>query len=111
MALTKDFKDTVRERAQKDPKFRALLLQEAVESFLEGEFEESKLILRNYINATIGFEELAGLVDKSPKSLMRMLSSKGNPAASNLVEILASLQKQEGVHFQVKAVNRCPSSY
>ena len=104
MALTRDFKDTIRERAQKDSKFRALLLQEAVESFLEGELEEGKLILRNYINATIGFGELAEIMDKSPKSLMRMLSPGGNPAASNLVDILASLQKQEGVHFQVKAV-------
>jgi len=104
MALTRSFKETIRERAQKDPEFRALLLQEAVESFLEGELEESKIILRDYINATIGFEELAKHVDKSPKSLMRMLSPKGNPAASNLVEILSSLQEQEGVHFRIKVV-------
>ena len=63
-----------------------------------------KAILRDYINATIGFDALGSLTDKSPKSLMRMLGPKGNPQARNLFEIIAHLQKREGIHFEVRTV-------
>ena len=63
-----------------------------------------KAVLRDYINATIGFEELGDLTDKSPKSLMRMFGPRGNPQARNLFEIIDTLQKREAVHFEVRAV-------
>ena len=44
--------------------------------------ETGKAVLRDYINATIGFRELGGLTDKSPKSLMRMFGPNGNPQGS-----------------------------
>jgi hypothetical protein len=43
MALTRDFKETVQARAQRDPAFREALLQEAIEAMLAA-----------YINATVG---------------------------------------------------------
>ena len=52
--------------------------------------ETGKSLLCDYVNATIGFGELGGLTDKSPKSLMRMLSPNGNPQARNLFEIIGS---------------------
>ena len=36
-------------------------------------------MLRDCINATIGFEELGVLTNKPPKSLMRMFRPSGNP--------------------------------
>ena len=63
-----------------------------------------KAVLRDYINATIGFEELGDLTDKSPKSLMRMFGPSGNPQAGNLFEVIGYLQKREGLHFEVRAV-------
>ena len=104
MALTRDFKVTVRERLQRDPSFREALLKEAVDCLLSGDLETGKSLLRDYINATIGFGELGGLTDKSPKSLMRMLSQNGNPQARNLFEIIGCLQEREGVHLEVQAV-------
>ena len=101
MPLTRSFKETVRERARREPEFRALLLKEAVECFLEGDLDTGKIILRDYINATLGFEQLADLLDKSPKSLMRMLGPRGNPAARNLFDIIARLQEKEGIRFKV----------
>ena len=56
MALTKDFKDTIQARAQRDPAFRKALLQEGVECLLAGDVDTGKAVLRDYINATIGFE-------------------------------------------------------
>ena len=104
MPLTRDFKVTVRERLQRDPSFREALLEEAVDCLLSGDVETGKSLLRDHVNATIGFIELGGLTDKSPKSLMRMLSPNGNPQARNLFEIIGCLQEREGVHLEVRAV-------
>ncbi len=104
MALTRDFKETIHARVERDPAFREELLKEGVECLLSGDVDTGKAVLRDYINATIGFEELGGLTDKSPKSLMRMFGPKGNPQARNLFEIIGYLQKREGIHFTVRAV-------
>ncbi len=104
MALTRDFKETIQARVERDPAFRAELLKEGVECLLSGDLETGKAVLRDYINATIGFEELAGLTAKSPKSLMRMLGPGGNPQARNLFEIIGHLQKHEGIQFEVRPV-------
>jgi DNA-binding phage protein len=103
MPLTRSFKQTVKSRAQRDAKFRVALLQEAAEAFLRGEIDLGKTLLRDYVNATIGFQELAEAVDKSPKSLMRMLSDTGNPRADSLFALIAHLQKSEGVELCVTA--------
>ena len=104
MSLTRDFKETILARVERDPGFRQALLEEAVEHLLSGDVETGKLLLRDYINATIGFQELGGLTEKSPKSLMRMFSPAGNPNASNLFEVIDCLQKREGCHLTVQGV-------
>ena len=104
MALTRDYKMTVRERLQRDPGFREALLKEAVDCLLSSDEETGKSLLCDYINATIGFGELGGLTDRSPMSLMHMLSSTGNPHGRNLFEIIDCLQQWEGVHLGVQAI-------
>ena len=104
MPLTRDFKETIQARAKRDLGFREALLEEGVECLLAGDLETGKSMLRDYINATIGFRELGGLTDKSPKSLMRMLGPHGNPQARNLFEIIGCLQEREGLHLKVQAV-------
>ena len=101
MPLTHDFKETIRARAQREPKFRQALLREAVESYLNGDLETGKAVLRNYVNATLGFQALEEQTDIPAKSLMRMLGPKGSPSAANLSSILTVLQKTEGVHFEL----------
>jgi hypothetical protein len=78
MSLTRDFSETVNARIQRDPAFAQALLDEAATLFLNGESATARLILRELINATIGFEELALTISKPSKSLHRMLSAKGN---------------------------------
>lgn len=104
MAMIRDFKETVQARALRDPAFREGLLRESIDNMLAGDTETGKALLRDYINATIGFEELGNLLHKSPKSLMRMCSLSGNPTANNLFDILYALQQREGLHLQVQAV-------
>lgn len=103
MALKKDFKDTIQARAQRDPAFRKALLQEGVEHLLADDVDTGKAVLRDYINATIGFEELSRVFGKSSKSLMRMFGTKGNPQARNLFAVIHHLQEQEEIHLEVKA--------
>jgi DNA-binding phage protein len=103
MPLTRDFKETIQARARRDAEFRENLLKEAVDSLLSGDVETGKTVLRDYINATVGFDKLATITKKSPKSLMRMLGPNGNPQARNLFEIVAYLQKKEGVHLRVRS--------
>ena len=100
MAITRHFKETIQARAQRDPEFRAGLLKESLDSMLNGDIETGKIILRDYINATIGFEKLGIVTHKSPKSLMRMFSPSGNPTAKNLFGIIHILQKKEGVQLE-----------
>lgn len=88
----------------KDPEFRVGLLTEAIECMLSDEIDVAKELLRNYINATIGFQELWTLTKKDPKSLMRMLGPKGNPSLKNISSLLASLKESEGVELHVEAL-------
>ena len=80
------------------------LLKEGVECLLSGDVHAGKILLRDYINATIGFEQLGSLTNKSPKSLMRMFGPAGNPQARNLFEVIGHAQKHEGVQLQVTTV-------
>lgn len=106
MPLTRSFKDTVQSRAQKDPRFRRALLIEAIEALLAGDMGAGKAVLRDYINATIGFESLAEATGINAKSLMRMLGPSGNPHAANLFAVLEHLQKSEGVALELRVARR-----
>ncbi len=104
MPLTRDFKETIQARIEKDPVFRNELLREGVECLLSGDLETGKAILRDYINATIGFEKLSNLTQKPAKSLMRMFGPKGNPRARNLFEVIGHIQKTGGFRLGLRAV-------
>lgn len=103
MALTRAFRETIYERAQRDAGFVKALLTEAMNAYLGGDEATGKAVLRDVINATIGFERLAEEVNKPSKSLHRMLGPSGNPNSANLFAILGVLQKSVGVKLTVKA--------
>ncbi len=102
MALTKDFKDTIKARAEVDPAFRRALLVEAMNEFLADNIDVAKSMLRDYINATISFEPLAQKLHKNSKSLQRMLGPSGNPTMSSLFTIIHEIQKAEGIKLTVR---------
>lgn len=111
MPLTRNFRETVLERARTDPEFRVGLLTEAAECLLNDDVEVAKALLRDYVNATLGFKELGVLTDKKPQSLMRMLSASGNPSIDIVSKIMAALRTHEGVNLQIKAgVSRAKTS-
>jgi DNA-binding phage protein len=106
MPLTHNFKETIRARAQRDPKFRQALLREAAECHLEGDLTTAKAILRDYVNATLGFMKLEKRTRIPAKSLMRMLGPKGSPSAAKLSSIFTALQENEGVRFELLVKKR-----
>jgi DNA-binding phage protein len=106
MVLTRNFRETIQARAKKDPAYREAMLTEAVDSFLSGDVDVGKALLRDYIKATVGFERLSRQINKPSKSLHRMLSPSGNPGAHNFFEILSCLQNNEGLELVVSARHR-----
>src|SRR5438477_13012365 len=99
MTIARDFKQTIIARVQRDPVFAEALLDEAATLFLNGEADAARLVLRELVNASIGFEALAAETAKSAKSLYRMLSKNGNPTMDNLAAILRAVRKKLGVEL------------
>ena len=104
MVLTRSFKDFVKSRIESDPAFGQALFQEAVQTLIEGDVDTAKSVLRDYINATVGFEALSEATGTPAKSLMRMFGPKGNPQAKHLLAVIGALQDKTGVHLEVRAV-------
>jgi DNA-binding phage protein len=104
MALTRDFKQTVAARVQNDPAYAQAMLNEAVTLFVNGEPDTAKLILRDLVNATVGFESLAEEIHKPAKSLHRMLSASGNPTMSNISAVFAAIKRALKLEVQTRVV-------
>lgn len=101
MPLTRSFKEIIQARAQTDPAFREALLSEGVDALISGDVDTGRAVLRDYINATLGFEELAAATGTPSKSLMRMFGRKGNPNAKSLFSVIGVLQEKAGVSLRV----------
>jgi len=104
MALTRDFKHTVVERVRREPKFARSLLDEAATLFLNGDPEAARLLLRDLVNATVGFETLAKMTNKPAKSLHRMLSRHGNPSMDSLALIFDAVRQRMKVGLKAQSV-------
>ena len=90
MPLTRELKQTVQARIRADRNYRKMVLCEGIECLLAGDLDAGKAILRDYVNATIGFEELSRRTKRPARTLMRILSPIGNPQARNLSPLQTS---------------------
>ncbi|MGO9420287.1 hypothetical protein [Roseiarcus sp.] len=106
MPLTRDFRETVTARAARDPAFKTALLTEALQALLEGEVAPGLILLRDCINATVGFGALSKETRIPEKSLMRMVGPRGNPTASNLFAMVAALQHKTHTQAHVEMARR-----
>ena len=105
VTLTRSFKELVQKRVAEDPAFAAALLREGIDAMLAGDVDVGKSVIRDYVKATIGFEELGAATDIQPKSLIRMFGPRGNPQAKNLFAVLQYLQQQAGMTLHVTQVS------
>ena len=99
---TRPVAETILAKAKSEPAFRAALLAEALELMAENDVETAKSLIRKYVLAAIGYDALAAELGKNKTSIMRMLGPQGNPTMKNMGALLATLQKHEGVHLEVR---------
>ena len=104
MPLTRDVKETIRARIKRDPEFGEELLKEGIECLLAGEVGTGKILLRDYIDATIGFRELGELTAKRSSSLIHMFGPESNPQARNLLGVIGRLQEHKDLRIKVQVV-------
>ena len=104
MSPTVDYRETILERARCDPKFRELMLVDGVQCLLGGEVNVATIMLRDYIEVTIGYEKLGQLTDTPPESLACMFGKKGTASASDLLKVISCIQQHEGIQLEVKVV-------
>ena len=90
-------------RADRDPAFRAGLYQAAVQVMLDGDFATAKILLRDFINATVGFAQLGRDIGLPEKSRMRMLGPSGNPRAENLIAVVSAIKGECRLSLTVHA--------
>jgi DNA-binding phage protein len=103
MPRAKRFRDLLQHQVKTDKKFAEALLREGVDAMLSGDVETGKSLLRDYIKATVGFEQLAKATGAPAKSLIRMFGPRGNPQAKNLFGVISYLQKRAGLNLSVAA--------
>ena len=106
MPLTRDFRETVRERAHDEPEFRQALLREAMSCMLKGEPKTGRLLLHDYADAVIGFDELSRKAGETRESLECILSRNGDPGANDLLRIVAVIAEHENVELEVQVATR-----
>lgn len=105
MALTREFKETVMELC-KDPEYRKGLLLEALESYLEDDIAVGNAMLRDYLNGTQAFQEVAEKMQMKEAGVRRMVSPQGNATAKNLFRLFKLCQDREGIHSANELLHR-----
>ena len=91
------YDDAMRKMVDENPQFGLDMFEDALNAILSGDVDEGRIRLREFVATSIGFAELGRRLGKDPKNLMRSLSPKGNPTASNLFEIIQACKESEGV--------------
>ena len=93
-------KDGLIARMKREPEFAVAILCEGINALLACEFNVGKHMVRDYVNATLGFDKLSKKTKIPLKSLMRMLGPSGNPQMSNLFAILGVLRKHARIDHE-----------
>lgn len=91
------YRAAIKDMVEDNPGMAAEMLEDSINTILSGDLDEGRLLLRQFVHATMGFKELARLTGKDDKNLMRSLSASGNPTATNLLAILRACMDAQGV--------------
>lgn len=99
--------EVIVKQLQSDQTLRREHLRDAINSLFTEDYRASLLMIRDIINATCGFPTIAREIGANEKSVMQMLSDKGNPSSEKLLGILRYLIDQEGgeIKCQIKAAS------
>lgn len=86
---------TTVELLKNDKQLRIIHLQDAINTLFTDESRVALLMLRDIINATMGFKTLSIKVGKSDKTLMGMLTGASNPTLDSISKIISALIENE----------------
>jgi DNA-binding phage protein len=95
MPLSREFKELVVARAEKDPEFRKGLIIEAINMILGGEITAGRIMLRDYINATGAMDEICRKLGKHKPAISRMLGPSGNPTLVSIMPVIRACAERE----------------
>ena len=108
MPLTRPYEETIRERAQWDPVYRAMMLPSAIDLLLSDDVRVGKIALHSCIYSTIGYKKLGKLMDKTPDDIKQMLHPDYDTSVNDLFEIIKHIQQHEGIRLEVKVCSGKP---
>ena len=94
--------DIFRERAQRDPIYRAMMLPSAIDLLLSDDVRVGKIALHSCIYSTIGYEKLGELMSKTPEDVKRMCHPDYDTSVNDLFEIIKHVQQHEGISLEAK---------
>ena len=94
--------DILRERAQWDPVYRAMMLPSAIDLLLSDDVRVGKIALHHCIYSTIGYEKLAEIMGKTPDDIKRMCHPDYDTSVNDLFEIIKHVQQHEGIRLEAK---------
>ena len=97
MPLSREFKELVVARAEKDPEFRKGLVIEAINMILGGEITAGRIMLRDYINATGAMDDICKQLNKQKPAICRMLGPSGNPTLESIVPVIKACADREKI--------------
>lgn len=104
LLLTKELmRESVKSRIRTDEAFGSALFSEAIEVLLADDLVTAKSVLFDYIDATIGFEELSVQSTFTVETLREMFGPEGDPRAGELFRVLGVLQQHQGIQLEVVA--------
>ena len=108
MPPTRPYEETIRERAQWDPVYRAMMLPSAIDLLLSDDVRVGKIALHSCIYATIGYDRLGEIMGKTPDYIKQMLHPDHDTSVNDLFEIIHHVQQHEGIRLEVKVCSGKP---
>ena len=110
MPLTRPYEETIKERAQWDTEYRAMMLPSVIDLLLSDDVRVGKIALDSCIYATIGYERLGELIGKTPDDIKRMCHPDYDTSVNDLFEIIKHIQQHEGIRLEVRVCSGKPDS-
>jgi len=110
MPLTRPYEETIKERAQWDTEYRAMMLPSVIDLLLSDDVRVGKIALDSCIYATIGYEKIGELMGKTPDDIRQMLHPDYDMSVNDLFEIIKHIQQHEGIRLEIKVCSTKPGS-